>query len=100
MEPIRRGIAHNTQATSANPAQGAPAAIEAHPSGHDSSLTAQMLSNHSVNELNAKERQGTENEKALAQVAKYALESGQLKISPKQPAVFFNLGCNVIKKLW
>ncbi|GGM32142.1 hypothetical protein GCM10009425_48370 [Pseudomonas asuensis] len=84
MESIRSGTAYNTKVSSTNPAQGTQAATGTHPSGHDRSLTSSMLSDHSVAELNAKETQGTEQEKALARFAKEAIGRGHLQLAPNQ----------------
>ncbi|TPG87756.1 F-box domain-containing protein [Pseudomonas caspiana] len=86
MNPIRGSSAYNVQASSANPAEAAQTAVGAHPSGHASSLTLAMLSHHALDALKAKETQGDEQEKTLARFAKEAIGSGQLQISPNQPA--------------
>lgn len=76
MDPIRGASAYTPQA--------AETLSEAHPSGHERSLTSSMLSNHALDALNAKEMQGSEQEKTLAGFAKEAIVSGRLQLSPNQ----------------
>lgn len=85
MDPIRGNSSYNVQSSSANTAQAVQAAAEKHPSGHASSLTSAMLSHHAFDALNAKEAQGSEQEKTLARFAKQAINSGRLQRSPNQP---------------
>ncbi len=86
MDPISGRSAYNVLASSANPAEAAQTAAGTHPSGHASTLTSAMLSHHTLAALNTKETQGDEQEKTLAGFAKEAIGSGQLQISPNQPA--------------
>ncbi|WP_223538298.1 hypothetical protein [Pseudomonas sp. GL-B-16] len=86
MGPISGRSTYNVQASSAHPAEAAQTAAGTRPSGHASKLTSAMLSHHALAALNAKETQGDEQEKTLAGFAKEAMRSGQLRISPNQPA--------------
>ncbi len=86
MDPISGRSTYNVLASSAHPAEAAQTAAGTHPSGHASSLIPRMLSHHALAALNTKETQGNEQEKTLAGFAKEAMRSGQLRISPNQPA--------------
>lgn len=87
MDPIRGSSAYNDPSiNSANPAQAPQAAAETHSSGHPTSLTTAMLSDHAIKSLNYKEGQGSEHEKKLATFAKQAIGSRQLQISTNQTA--------------
>lgn len=84
MDPIKGASANTDQTRLALPAEAAQNAVEAHPSGHARSLTSLMLSNQAANALNAKEMQGSEQEKTLSGFAKEAIGSRQLQRSPNQ----------------
>lgn len=84
MDPIKSAAPNTGQTGLAPPAEAAQNAVEAHPSGPARTLTSLMLSNHAVNALNAKEMQGSEQEKTLSEFAKEAIDSRQLQRSPNQ----------------
>jgi uncharacterized protein YkuJ len=84
VDPIRSN-AFTIQPPPVDLGLAAQAAERAHLSGHAGTLTQAMLSDHSVRALNAKENQGTEEEKTLTRRAKQAIGIG-LRISSNQSA--------------
>ena len=87
MVPIGRGgPSGNWHVESVNIGEAIQAAAGTHPSGRSSSLTLARLSHHALDGLNSKETQGNKQEQTLARLAKEAIGSGQLQLSPNQPA--------------
>lgn len=86
MDPVRGTSDYRNQVSPANPAETSQAVAAKHPFGHNPLLTAALLSRQAFDMLNIKEAQGNEQEKNLVRLAKEAIGSSQLRISPNQRA--------------
>lgn len=73
MDPTKRADTYMTAAGSVNSADTAQATEDTHPFDPVHSLTLAVLSHHSLDALDIKEAQGTDQEKMLAGFARNAI---------------------------